>query len=183
MGFLGHWIFIDTGDYGRRMMSPGELAIRLAAQMDAIRLSDIIRCSFSDVARQYALTPRNCPKHPSNYTRQWIENDLARGVNYFILTGDGLDVGCVGLERASETTCYMERLAVLSEHRGMGYGTRLARHAIHRAKAWGVSTVGIGIIAADVGLKRFYESLGFTSGETKTFAHLPFEVAFMHISV
>jgi len=164
-------------------MQTDSLTIRPAAQTDTICLSEIIRGSFADVARQFALTLRNCPKHPSNCTRQWIERDLARGVNYYILAVNGLDVGCVGVEKASATTCYVERLAVLPEHRGRGHGTRLARYAIQQARERGASTVGIGIIAADTGLKRFYESLGFMAGETKTFAHLPFEVAFMSISV
>jgi GNAT superfamily N-acetyltransferase len=76
---------------------------------------------------------------------------------------------------------YMERLAVLPHHRGKGYGTRLVRHTISQARESGASTVGIGIIAADTGLKDFYMALGFEEGETKTFFHLPFEVAFLTI--
>ena len=95
----------------------------------------------------------------------------------------GAAVGCVGVEQASPVTCYMERLSVLPEHRGNGYGTHLARHAVNRAKEMGATTVGIGIIAADTGLKHFYTTLGFKAGETQSFAHLPFEVAFLTILV
>jgi GNAT superfamily N-acetyltransferase len=162
---------------------PKEATMLSAGAEDTGRLARIIRRSFADVAARFRLTPENCPKHPSNCTRQWMERDLARGVQYVILTIGDADVGCVGVEQASETTCYMERLAVLPDHRGNGYGTRLARWALHRAGDLGAANVGIGIIAADAGLKRFYESLGFEAGETKTFAHLPFEVAFMSISL
>ena len=154
-----------------------------ATQDDADRLTELIRRSFADVARRFELTPENCPKHPSNYTREWVEKDLERGVHYYILTVAGAAVGGVGVEQASPVTCYMERLAVLPEHRGNGYGTRLARHAVNRAKEMGAATVGIGIIAADTGLKNFYTTLGFEAGETQSFAHLPFEVAFMTILV
>jgi GNAT superfamily N-acetyltransferase len=154
-----------------------------ATEKEIDLLAGLIRTSFVDVARRFGLTSKNCPKHPSNYTSQWVERDLIRGVQYFILVADGTAAGCVGLEQATPQTCYLERLAVLPEHRGRGLGTHLARHALDQAKALGASQVGIGIIAADTGLKRFYESLGFEAGETKTFAHLPFEVAFMHISV
>lgn len=78
---------------------------------------------------------------------------------------------------------YLERLAVLPPHRGQGYGTRLVRHAINQAREVGASAVGIGIIAADTGLKDFYTALGFEEGETKTFAHLPFAVVFLKILV
>ena len=188
-----------------------------ATQRDIDGLARLIRRSFADVAKRFELTPENCPKHPSNYTRKWIEGDLQRGVRYFILMADGTAVGCVGVEKASPTTCdrlsendfgkadrgsrigqpstrdnavqnrylevYLERLAVLPHHRGKGYGTRLARYAMDQAKAMGASSVGIGIIAADTGLKDFYKALGFVAGETKTFPHLPFEVAFMHVRV
>ena len=72
---------------------------------------------------------------------------------------------------------------MLPVHRGRGYGTLLVRRAIDQAREWNASNVGIGIIAADAGLKAFYASLGFVEGETKTFAHLPFDVAFMHVNV
>jgi ribosomal protein S18 acetylase RimI-like enzyme len=87
------------------------------------------------------------------------------------------------MERATETTCYLERLAVLPQHRGSGYGTRLVRHALTQAQVMGAAKVGIGIIAADSGLNAFYQSLGFEAGQTKRFAHLPFEVAFMRILI
>ena len=154
-----------------------------ATSADTGRLAEIIRSSFADVAARFGLTPLNCPKHPSNCTQEWIEKDLARGVRYFVLNTGGLAVGCVGVEPASESTCYMERLAVLPAHRGKGYGTRLARQAIQQARALGAAQVGIGIMAVDAGLQRFYNALGFEAGATKTFAHLPFEVMFMHTVV
>jgi len=165
------------------MNHPYKLTILPANEKDTDRLTGIIRAGFADVAVRFGLTPQNCPKHPSNCTREWIERDLARGVHYFILTADGEDAGCVGVEQASADTCYMERLAVLPKFRNSGCGARLARHAIERAKVLGAANVGIGIIAADAGLQAFYEALGFQAGEVKTFDHLPFEVAFMRVSV
>lgn len=154
-----------------------------ATPKDINLLSRLIRDSFADVATRFELTPQNCPKHPSNYTREWIERDLARGVRYYILFADGTAVGCVGVERATETTCYLERLAVLPRHRCSGYGSQLTQTALTQAKVMGATEVGIGIIAADSGLKAFYQSLGFVAGPTKRFAHLPFEVAFMRILI
>jgi N-acetylglutamate synthase-like GNAT family acetyltransferase len=154
-----------------------------ATKRDIDDLAHLIRQSFTDVAIRFELTRENCPKHPSNCTRDWIQRDLDRGVDYYLLLADGTAAGCVGVEQASPTTCYLERLAVLPEQRGKGYGTRLAGHAINEARAMGASTVGIGIIAADTGLKAFYRTLGFKEGETKSFPHLPFGVALMNIQV
>jgi N-acetylglutamate synthase-like GNAT family acetyltransferase len=165
-------------------MTPlADQSIVQATKRDIDDLAHLIRQSYADVAIRFALTRENCPKHPSNCTRDWIERDLDRGVDYYVLLAGGTAVGCVGVEQASPTTCYLERLAVLPEHRGKGYGTRLAGHAVNRAKKMGAATVGIGIIAADTGLKNFYTTLGFKAGETQSFAHLPFEVAFMTILV
>ncbi|MDB4444177.1 hypothetical protein N9174_02435 [bacterium] len=75
--------------------------IRKADTRDISLLSGIIRDAFLDVAKRFALTPENCPKHPSNCTDSWIERDFARGVNYYILEGDGTALGCVALERAT----------------------------------------------------------------------------------
>ena len=188
-----------------------------ATEKDIDRLTRLIRESFADVALRFKLTPENCPKHPSNYNREWVKRDLARGVRYFILFADGDAVGCVGVEKAPPASddkdpepnygkagqerrlsppstsdnavqdrypeVYMERLAVLPQHRGQGYGTRLVRHAIGQARKLNASTVGIGIIAADAGLKDFYKSFGFEEGETKSFPHLPFAVVFLKLLV
>jgi hypothetical protein len=43
-------------------------SIVAATKKDIDRLARLIRHSFADVARRFALTPQNCPKHPSNYT-------------------------------------------------------------------------------------------------------------------
>ena len=199
------------------MATLGKSSIVQAAEKDIDLLSRLIRDSFTDVANRFGLTPQNCPKHPSNYTRDWVETDMERGVRYFILISDGAAVGCVGVEKGSPTTCdrlpendfgkaergrrirntstrdnavqnrylevYLERLAVLPHHRRKGYGTRLARYAMEQARLLGASSVGIGIIAADTGLKDFYKALGFEEGETKTFPHLPFAVAFLSVPV
>jgi N-acetylglutamate synthase-like GNAT family acetyltransferase len=165
------------------MASSEKPSIVQATRKDINGLASLIKRSFADVAKRFALTPQNCPKHPSNCTREWINRDLNRNVHYFVLISDGIAVGCVGIERASETTCYMERLAVVPEQRGKGYGIRLARHALDQAKSMGAAIVGIGIIAADTDLKNFYIALGFKEGITKTFPHLPFEVVFMEALV
>jgi hypothetical protein len=116
------------------------------------------------VAERFALTLENCPKHPSNCTDEWVENDFARGVAYYILESDGTPVGCVALEKANSELCYLERLGILPES---------------RRKALGAKQIGIGIISDDTELKLWYHRIGFAEKETKEFAHLPFLVTFM----
>jgi N-acetylglutamate synthase-like GNAT family acetyltransferase len=153
--------------------------IRQAGPDDIPMLGALIRKAFTDVAERFGLTPANCPKHPSNYTSEWVAGDLDRGVTYFILSHDGKPVGCVGLEQAGPTQCYLERLAVLPSHRRRGFGRALVDHVLKRASHLGAAKVAIGIIAGDTVLKDWYAGIGFVEGPTKTFAHLPFEVLFM----
>jgi len=157
--------------------------IRDATSEDTKLLADIIKKSFQDVALRFGLTPANCPKHPSNCTVQWIESDRNRGVLYSILSNGSEPLGCVGLEKANATHCYLERLAVLPEMRRNGYGRALVLHALERAKAVGALTVGIGIIADQNELNAWYANLGFLQTGTKKFAYLPFEVAFMEFDI
>jgi len=157
--------------------------IRTAGQDDISLLARLIQTSFEDVAQRFGLNRQNCPKHPSNCSDQWVAQDMARGVVYFILEGDGRPKGCVAMERADATRCYLERLAVLPQFRKAGLGRALVQHVFGQARALGAGQVGIGIMDQDAALKQWYGRLGFMETETKTFAHLPFRVAFMKFTL
>ncbi|MDH3567902.1 MAG: GNAT family N-acetyltransferase [Desulfobacteraceae bacterium] len=156
--------------------------IREANSRDPI-LSGLIRDAFRGVAETFGLTRENCPKHPSNCTDEWIENDLDRGVIYYILENDGISVGCVALEKAGPDLCYLERLAVLPGNRRNGFGKALVDHVIAQARGLGAQQISIGIIADDTDLKRWYKKLGFVELETQAFEHLPFLVTFMSYEI
>lgn len=139
----------------------------------------VIRQSFADVARRFQLTLENCPKHPSHYTAEWVKADMDRGVKYFLMVSNSAIIGCVGLERVDRSTCYMERLAVVPGMRRQGLGTALFNHFLNRAAALGCEKISIGIIAKQDELRQWYEKMGFVETGRNTFAHLPFEVAFL----
>ena len=153
--------------------------IRKAAETDAGLLAELIRKSHADVARRFNLTPANCPKNPSNCATEWIANDLARGVRYYLAALDGKPAGCVALEHAAEDMVYLERLAVLPRYRRRGLGRRLVERVCREAAGLQVTRVGIGIMADFTELRAWYQKLGFRAGETRTFAHLPFRVLLM----
>jgi GNAT superfamily N-acetyltransferase len=159
------------------------ITIKVATADDVGILANVIRQSFRDVATRFSLTPENCPKHPSNCTAVWIESDLSRGVQYFILSQCDEPLGCVGLERPNPHFCYLERLAVLPGHREQGFGRLLVAHALSQAKEDGATWVSIGIIDGHTELKAWYVKLGFVEIETKSFSHLPFRVSFMRLNI
>lgn len=155
------------------------MTIRPINADDLPRLLDIIRRACATVAKRFGLTPENCPKTAAFYTMDRLRADLDRGVQYYLLEGNNEACGCVALENAKPGVCYLERLAVLPEHRSQGYGTALVRHAFAEAMAMGIRRIEIGIIAEDTRLKEWYRRFGFELTGTKTFDHLPFLVAFM----
>lgn len=142
-----------------------------------------IRSSFRDVAERFGLTQENAPRHPSNCTSEWIQKDMERGVTYFVIENENHAVGCVALELASSEVCYLERLAVLPDQRGRGFGKALVNHLLSEAKHLGVHSVNIGIIAEHTELNHWYKGIGFVEGESKEFPHLPFRVTFMSYKV
>ena len=153
--------------------------IRDADTADLHLLAELIRTSFLDVAHRFELTGENASKHPSNCTPEWIVSEMEKGVHYYVLEADGTPCGCAAMEHASRRKCYLERLCVLPDRRGRGYGTALVNHVLETCRKTGAHFVEIGIIAADTTLLAWYESLGFKETHTATFAHLPFEVSFM----
>jgi len=157
--------------------------IKEATIIDREVLVKLIRDSFRDVAHRFSLTESNCPKHPSNCTSSWIESDISRGVQYFILYMDGNPSGCVGIEKPSADICYIERLSVLPEMRGKHFGIRLVKHALQYAAAKRAAKVSIGIINEQTELKEWYRRIGFVDKQTKRFPHLPFTVCLMEFEL
>ena len=155
------------------------MIIRDANEADVSILVSLLRKSFCDVAERFELTVENCPKNLAFCTDQRIKGDIDRGLSYYILEQDECPCGCVALEKASSDVCYLERLAVLPEHRGKGYGKILVEHLFDKAAQNGSQRVEIGIIAEDTKLRNWYGKFGFVLKSTKTFDHLPFVVAFM----
>ena len=153
---------------------------RPAAREDTASLVETISGAFRDVAKRYGLNERNCPRHASNCTADWIEKDMDRGVAYFVLESGGQVAASVALERAKPDVVYLERLAVLPRFRGRGFGKALVARALSEAQAMGARSVGIGVIADEALLKDWYRRLGFVETQTRDFPHLPFRVSFMH---
>jgi len=155
------------------------LRIRTGTNDDIAILTATIRNAFRDVAERFGLTPENAPRHPSNFTAEWLQKDLERGVTYFLIEKEGAPVGCVAREMANPEVCYLERLAVLPGERRRGIGSALVDCVLADARRLGARQVGIGIIAEQTELKNWYKKIGFVEGENKTFPHLPFRVAFL----
>ena len=152
---------------------------RTCTKEDTRVLAETIQRSFQDVAERFCLTQESAPCHPSNCTVDWIQEDMDRGVTYFVMENENNVMGCVALELANPELCYLERLAVLPDQRERGFGKALVYHVLSRAELVGAHYVNIGIIAEHTELKNWYKGIGFVEGESKGFPNLPFRVTFM----
>jgi N-acetylglutamate synthase-like GNAT family acetyltransferase len=133
------------------------MVIRRANETDISILLDILRKSFAGVAERFNLTLENCPKNLAFCTEQRIKDDFARGLRYYILEESERSCGCVALEKANSAVCYLERLAVLPEHRRKGFGKVLVNHIFDTAMEMQMQRVEIGIISEDIELKDWSE--------------------------
>ena len=159
------------------------MIIRQANEAYIDTLVILLRSSFRDVAERFELTFENCPKNLAFCAIERVKSDLDRGLRYYILEKDGQPCGCVAIEKAGPDVCYLERLAVLPQHRRKGYGEALVNHIFDQAQKNDAQKVEIGIISEDTKLKNWYMKFGFVRKGTKKFDHLPFIVAFMSAEI
>ena len=139
----------------------------------------VIKEAFEGVAAEFGLTRERCPTNPAFITLERLEALRERSVQLFGLYNEGHQIGFVAIETAANGVFYLEKLAVLPEHRHKGYGKELVDFVCEHAAAEGGKAVSIGIMDNHGLLKKWYKLLGFVETGTKQFPHLPFTVCFM----
>lgn len=166
----------------------------------AAQLAFIIREANKPTADEFGINQDNNPKHPSFCDADWVKADLERGERYFVVENYiaendiAENVACVAYELSLKTSktsqsskitrkAYLNRLSVLPEHQSKGIGAQLVAFVIEQAKLDQINVISIGIISQHAKLRAWYESLGFITGETKHFGHLPFDVTYMSYNV
>jgi len=138
----------------------------------------VIRDSFKTVAIEFGLNELNCPTHPSLITLDKLL-ELEKKARLFGLFLNNVQAGFVAAEKADETLYYMDKLAVIPEHRHKGYGKKLVEFVLDYVKKNKGEKVSLGMIDESAVLKNWYQQLGFEVTGTKNFEHLPFTVCFM----
>ena len=150
-----------------------------ASHSDASILASLISDANKDVAKQFKITSINNPKHPSFYTKEWVESDFQKKEKYFIFKEKGKVIACIAYESTRADTAYLNRLCVLPQYQKKGIGEKLVRHIFNYSKEKEHTFVSIGIIAQHSSLKNWYLKLGFYEKATKSFEYLPFDVTYM----
>ena len=89
--------------------------------------AEVIRTSFSTVAKDFGITEQNCPRHTSFITAEEIQKNFDWGwLMYGLHEGNKL-VGYISISKSRETSDVYEihNVAVLPEYRHKGYGKQL----------------------------------------------------------
>ena len=142
---------------------------------------EIIRKSFSTVAEEFNLNQMNCPTHPSFINYDNLSELRKRGLSFFGLFVDDLQIGFVAVEKSDDDLYFIEKLSVLPDYRHSGYGKSLVQFAIDYIKDHRGRRISIGIINDHKILKEWYSTFGFIETGIKSFKQLPFAVCFMEI--
>ena len=141
--------------------------------------ASIIRSSFMTVAKDFHITKENCAANPAFITSEKLMESINKGIKFFGLFRGDIQIGCVAIEKAKDDVFYMERLAVVPEHRHNGYGKEITDFVFKYAGSQGGKKVSIGIVNENIELKDWYTKYGFTETSIRKYDHMPFTVCFM----
>lgn len=139
----------------------------------------VIRKGFATIAKDFGLTPLNCPTNGAFIKADRLREDKNKGNHMYVLLCNRAIIGFMQLERKSEDRIELEKLTILPEYRHYGYGKMLLEFARQRAKELGAKQMTIGIIEENRILKEWYSENGFSHTGTHKFEQLPFTVGFM----
>lgn len=142
--------------------------------------AELIRLSFSTVAREHNITPENAPRYTAfATTEERLNRQLEEGR---VMTGyfsGGRLVGYYSLCMDGEGGCELNNLCVHPEMRHNGIGAQLLESAFSEASKAGCMKMNIGIVEENTLLRRWYETHGFVHIGTQKFDFFPFTCGYM----
>ena len=160
-----------------------DVLIKQITRSDLDLSAEIIRASFSTVARDFRFTKENAPTHTSFITTEKLHDHFESGWLMFGYYDDNQHIGYVSLSNEGDNVFELHNLAILPEYRHHGYGKQLVDFCKAKVKELGGKKITISIIEEHTVLRNWYERNGFTHIGTKVFAHLPFTAGYMEWKV
>ena len=163
---------------------PNDLVFhRLQSRDELTEWIDVVRRSFQTVADDFGLTPATAPTNAAFIELPYFAAMLDKDIELYGVKSGAEKIGFVALEHSSDGLFYMEKLAVLPEHRHKKFGTRIMDFVFESMRARGARKISIAIINEHMQLKNWYIRYGFRVTGTRTFSHLPFNVCYLEKDV
>lgn len=162
-------------DLIKPISNPKELATAL----------DIIKRSFSTVAREFNFTQEIAPAFPAWISGEIINAQIAAGLRLFMFEKNFKAIGCIGVSSCPDSDLFkdlfkIERLAVLPEFRHLGIGKSLMDFAIKEIHKSQGKAAQVEIVNENTRLKKWYIDLGFKEIRIDRYENLPFTVGILH---
>lgn len=143
---------------------------------------DVIRRAFAPVADRFSLTEHGCPTNPAFVKLERLIFEADNGVDMYGVFKDDVQIGFVGLDKR-ENEMKLEKLCIVPEQCGNGYGTLLLEFAKDKARKMGYKKISLGVIAQNMELREWYKANGFSEMSVRSFELLPFEVCMMQMEL
>lgn len=124
---------------------------------------DAVRALVFSVLHEYDIEP--APKTTDRDLYD-LEGYYGEGMFAVLETPDGDIAGTVGLAPLSSASCELRKMYLSPKYRGRGFGAKLLKHAVERARALGFAQMELStkrIMEEAIGL---YTKFGFTSLES-----------------
>ncbi|WP_375744588.1 GNAT family N-acetyltransferase [Corallococcus interemptor] len=133
---------------------PEPFRIRGAEPTDAERITQVLRDAFEEYRGR--LDP---PSSAHDKTETVVRRELSDG-GAFVAEADGILFGCVFFHPKADHL-YLDRLAVLPEHRGQGVSLRLMAAVESRARELGQTRVRLSVRLALTSHHAWYARQGY----------------------
>lgn len=156
---------------------------RIVNEIELRNSVDVIRQSFLTVADEFNLNKENAPTNAAFIEFEDLLKMKEKDVLLFGVYKDEIQIGFVTIEKAGNELYYLNKLAILPEHRHNGYGKSILDFVTEYVQQAGGAKITIGIINENAVLKNWYISHDFIPIEIKNYPHLPFEVCLMEKSI
>jgi len=141
--------------------------------------AEVIRQSFTTVAREFGFTRENCPGHTSFITDETLRSKYKPGYYPFGSFVDEKIVGFAALQNLGNGVFEMSDVAILPTYRHLKYGKALLDFCKMQVVALSGQKIEISIIEDNTRVKNWYAANGFVHTGTKRYASVPFLVGHM----
>lgn len=142
---------------------------------------EVIRKSFSTVAKEFGFTKENAPRFTAFATTierlEWHLTGEHRPM--FAYFEDNKIIGYYSLQLLDNQECELNNLCVLPEYRHKKVGEELLKNAVKNAQKLHCKKMHIGIVEENKILRKWYENFGFVHTRTEKFDFFPFTCGYM----